>query len=97
MYRQPCYHGGAIMMSAIGGVEMALWDILGKSVGLPVWQLLGGRVRDRIRLYKGGGTIEQMKEGVANGFKGFKIGFAPRVPQSSRDQGVHRQIRRLHG
>ena len=81
MYRQPCYHGGAIMMSAISGVEMALWDILGKRVGLPVWQLLGGRVRDRIRLYKGGGSIEQMKEDAANGFKGFKIGLPREYPR----------------
>ena len=81
MYRQPCYHGGAIMMSAISGVEAALWDILGKSVGLPVWQLLGGRARDRIRLYKGGGSIDQMKEDVARGFKGFKIGLPGPYPK----------------
>jgi L-alanine-DL-glutamate epimerase-like enolase superfamily enzyme len=38
-------------MSAISGIEMALWDILGQALGAPIWQLLGGKFRDRIRLY----------------------------------------------
>ena len=46
-----------------------------------MWQLLGGCVRDRIRLYKGGGSIEQMKEDVSNGFKGFKIGLPHEYPK----------------
>jgi galactonate dehydratase len=50
-YRGGFYRGGAIMTSALSGIEQALWDILGKSLGVPVHQLLGGRVRDKIRLY----------------------------------------------
>ncbi|MGN6549805.1 MAG: enolase C-terminal domain-like protein [Pararhizobium sp.] len=42
---------GVIGMTAISGIEMALWDILGKSVGLPVWRVLGGKVRDRVPVY----------------------------------------------
>jgi len=42
---------GVIGMSAISGIELALWDIFGKSAGLPVWRLLGGKVRDRVRVY----------------------------------------------
>jgi galactonate dehydratase len=42
---------GAIGMSAISGIEIAMWDIYGKSLGVPVWRLLGGRVRDRVRVY----------------------------------------------
>ncbi|WP_431278316.1 galactonate dehydratase [Leifsonia poae] len=45
------YRGGPILSSAISGIDQALWDIYGKHVGLPVHQLLGGRVRDRIRTY----------------------------------------------
>jgi galactonate dehydratase len=45
------YRLGIIGATAISGVEHALWDILGKSVGLPVWRLLGGRVRDKVRVY----------------------------------------------
>jgi galactonate dehydratase len=42
---------GVIGMSAISGIEIALWDILGKSLGVPVWRLLGGQVRDRVKVY----------------------------------------------
>ena len=42
---------GVIGMSAISGIEQALWDIFGKSVDLPVWRLLGGKVRDRVKVY----------------------------------------------
>jgi galactonate dehydratase len=54
MYRHAFYRGGPIMMSAISGVDQALWDIFGKSVNQPVHQLLGGRVRDKIRVYANG-------------------------------------------
>ena len=51
MYRCGFYRGGPILCSAISGIEQALWDVLGKSLGVPVYQLLGGKVRDRIRMY----------------------------------------------
>ena len=51
MYRVPFYRGGPIRMSAISGIEQALWDILGKDLGRPIYELLGGAVRERIRLY----------------------------------------------
>lgn len=51
MYRGSFYRGGAILCSAISGIEQALWDIKGKVLGVPVWQLLGGKCRDRIRMY----------------------------------------------
>ena len=45
------WRGGPIWYSAVSGVEQALWDIKGKQLGVPVYELLGGRLRDRIRLY----------------------------------------------
>src|SRR5690349_24577463 len=42
---------GVVGMSAVSGIELALWDILGKSFGVPVWRLLGGKVRDRVKVY----------------------------------------------
>jgi galactonate dehydratase len=42
---------GSIGMSAVSGIEIALWDIFGKSLGLPVWRLLGGKVRDKVAVY----------------------------------------------
>ena len=50
------YKGGPVTMSAISGVDMALWDLAGKRAGLPVHQLLGGACRDRIRMYRATGA-----------------------------------------
>jgi galactonate dehydratase len=61
MYRQHFWHGnGAVRGTAIAGIDLALWDILGKSLGVPCHHLWGGRVRDYIRLYchLGGGKME---------------------------------------
>jgi galactonate dehydratase len=54
MFRDGYWRVGPVLMSAISGVEMALWDILGKHLGVPVFQLLGGMVNDRVRLYANG-------------------------------------------
>lgn len=51
MTKAAFYRGGAILASAVAGIDQALWDILGQSLGVPVHQLLGGHVRDRIRVY----------------------------------------------
>lgn len=51
LYRSGFYRGGPILSSAISGIEQALWDIKGKSLNLPVYELLGGPVRERIRVY----------------------------------------------
>ena len=45
------FRGGPVHMTCVSGIEIALWDIKGKSLGMPVWQLLGGAARDRIRVY----------------------------------------------
>lgn len=51
MYRGSFYRGGPILLSAISGIDQAMWDILGKYLGVPVYQLLGGSCRDKIRVY----------------------------------------------
>ncbi|KAG6873016.1 hypothetical protein C0995_003977 [Termitomyces sp. Mi166 len=50
-YRGRFYRGGPVLMSALSGLDIALWDIKGKKLGVPVWQLLGGKVRDRVKVY----------------------------------------------
>ncbi|MDD3953081.1 MAG: mandelate racemase/muconate lactonizing enzyme family protein [Lentisphaeria bacterium] len=56
MQRQKFWRGGVIKGSAVAGVELALWDILGKSIGVPVYQLFGGPYRKKIRVYINGWT-----------------------------------------
>jgi galactonate dehydratase len=51
LYRGRFYRQGPVLCSALSGIDQALWDILGQHLGVPVYQLLGGAVRDRIRLY----------------------------------------------
>ncbi len=92
LYRQSFWRLGVIGMSAISGIEQACWDILGKSLGVPVYQLLGGRVRDRVRMYThlGGGDmravyetfdpeplIELARQVVARGYTAVKVVFVP--------------------
>lgn len=54
IYRDAYWRGGAVLMSALSAVEMALWDILGKSLNVPVYQLLGGKVNEKVRIYVNG-------------------------------------------
>ena len=51
MYKGGFYRGGAILCSAVSGIEQALWDIKGKALGVPIWQLLGGACRNKILMY----------------------------------------------
>lgn len=64
MYNFTRFPGGSVVLSALSGIEHALWDISGKAAGLPVYMLLGGKVRDKIRLYQsaGGGEPAQVAE-----------------------------------
>ncbi|MEM9986745.1 MAG: galactonate dehydratase, partial [Bacteroidota bacterium] len=51
LYRGGFYRGGPVLMSAISGIDQALWDIKGKFHGVPIYDLMGGKTRDRIRVY----------------------------------------------
>src|SRR5205823_4523282 len=80
IYRHAFYRGGPILTSALSGIDIALWDIKGKALGVPVYELLGGPTRRRVRVYARGGTPEQIKEGLARGFTTFKTNPAKRRP-----------------
>ncbi|TPN58646.1 galactonate dehydratase [Mesorhizobium sp. B1-1-9] len=79
MHRGGFYRGGPILMSAIAGIDQALWDIKGKALGVPVHELLGGKLRDTIKVYSwiGGDRPAEVaagaKEVVARGFLALKM------------------------
>ena len=92
MKKQSFWRLGVIGMSAISGIEIALWDILGKHLGVPVWRLLGGKVRDKVRVYTHLGLgdmravyetteaaplVERAREVVELGYRAFKAVFIP--------------------
>ena len=111
MYRQGFFRPGIVGMSAISGIEQACWDIYGKALGLPVYALLGGQVRERIRMYDhlGGGkmqslylgdTVEQMteraRESLEAGYTALKVLVVPRTEPLDGNAPL-RQAERLFG
>lgn len=75
MFLHNRYRGGVIINSALSAIDQALWDIKGKSLDVPVYQLLGGAVRDKIIVYTGIGDRESALQCVKKyGFKGIKTG-----------------------
>jgi len=79
IYRHAFYRGGPILTSALSGIDQALWDIKGKLLNVPVYELLGGPTRDRVRVYGRAGTPEQMKQQKALGFTVIKTGVASKT------------------
>lgn len=82
MVRDVYSDGGQIHMSAVAAIEVACWDIVGKATGRPVHELLGGRVRDRIRVYANGwyrvdrtpeALADRAREVVARGYSALKF------------------------
>jgi len=65
VYRSAFFRGGVVRMSALSGLDQALWDIAGKHYGVPVYKLLGGAVRDRVRVYAHWGIFDMTDEGLA--------------------------------
>ena len=81
VYRDIYWKGGPVLMSAISGIEMAMWDIMGKSLNLPVSALLGGKVRDKVKMYANAWFVDATepddfarcaKQTVALGVKALK-------------------------
>ncbi len=85
---------GIIGKTAISAIDMALWDILGKSLNVPVWRLLGGKTRDKIKMYahlgmgnsaavygslEAGPVVENGLKVLQNGYKAMKVVFVPYI------------------
>jgi galactonate dehydratase len=73
MYRHGFWRGGPVLGSAVSALDQALWDITGKAYGVPVYKLLGGPVRDRVRVYTHANSHEEITHSINDlGFTAFK-------------------------
>ena len=85
LFRARFYRGGPVMMSAIAGVNQALWDIKGKYFGVPIYELLGGKVRERMQVYAGIGgdrpadVARQAQQRKDEGLRAVKMGAVNEV------------------
>jgi galactonate dehydratase len=101
LYRSNFYRGGPILMSAIAGIDQALWDIKGKALGVPVYQLLGGLVRDKMKTYSWVGgdrpsdIVEQMKKLMAVGFDTFKMNGCEEMGIVDSARAVDAAVRKI--
>jgi galactonate dehydratase len=88
MYNGSRFPGGSIGYAALSGIEIALWDLKGRAMGRPIYELIGGRCRDRVRVYRaiGGATpaalAAEARRAVDEGFTAVKM--APQPPDSEK-------------
>ena len=100
-HRLGFYRSGPVNMSAIAGVDQALWDIAGKALGVPVWRLLGGKVRDRIEVYAwiGGDNPSEVADGARarkdQGFRALKMNATAQLRRLDSPRSLEGVLRRV--
>ncbi|MBP9838449.1 MAG: galactonate dehydratase [Proteobacteria bacterium] len=101
-YDQHFYHGGPHFMSALAGIEIALWDIFGKSINTPIHKLLGGAVRDKIKVYRWAGgnnnspemAAEEAMKVVSEGARAIKMNACPPLAAIDTYGGIKAAVKR---
>lgn len=100
-YRGGFYRGGPVLMSALSGLDQALWDLKGRALGRPAWDLMGGRVRDRIAVYAwiGGDQPHEAGAGAkarkAQGFNAVKMNATPELGWLDRFSALDAVVERV--
>lgn len=102
VFDQLFYHGGPHLMSALGGIEIALWDIYGKSLNQPIYKLLGGAVRDKIKVYRWAGgnnnspeaAAEEAAKVVSEGARAIKMNACPPLAPIDTYGGIKAAVKR---
>jgi galactonate dehydratase len=103
MYRSNFYRGGAILMSAIAGIDQALWDIKGKALGVPVYELLGGKVRDKMKVYSWVGgdrpadIVADMQRLMEGGFDTFKLNGTEEMAMLDSPRAIDAAVAKIAG
>ncbi|KAL1589747.1 hypothetical protein WHR41_01677 [Cladosporium halotolerans] len=100
-WRKSFYRGGPVFMSALAGIDIALWDLKARKLNVPIWQLLGGKVRDRVNVYAwiGGDRPSDVesaaKERLAQGFKAIKMNATEDVGWLDSPSVLESSVQRL--
>ncbi|HEX5327055.1 MAG TPA: mandelate racemase/muconate lactonizing enzyme family protein [Acetobacteraceae bacterium] len=105
MYAETLYYGrSGAAIQAMAGIDIALWDIKGKALGKPIVELLGGALRDRMRVYSSNmfqftveATVERAKRAIDTGHTGVKFGWEPFGQDETTDLRYVEAIRRAIG
>lgn len=107
LYRGGFYRGGPLMLSAISGIEQAMWDIKGKYYNAPVYDMLGGKCRDKIRMYThvkragvpGEFSIEEMlditQQRLDEGYTALKYSIIPPIKTIDNPANVRKHVERF--
>lgn len=101
IFRGGFYRGGPVLMSALSGIDQALWDIKGKALNVPVYELLGGAVRDKMRIYGWvhGETPEDCAKAaearLAAGFRAVKMNITNELEWIDRPREVTKAVERM--
>ena len=99
MYRHGFWRGGVVMGSAMAAIDIALWDVTGKIYNLPVYKMLGGAVRDRVRAYTHAGDLRGGWDAVDQGFSAFKTGgwdlSTPEFHEKDVVDDLHEKIKEM--
>lgn len=104
LMRQKFYSGGPVLMSAIAGIDQALWDIAGKTLGVPIHRMLGGSVRDRLRMYRWCGGDDNTPEEAAaeavavlksSNYRQLKMNACGRMGYIDTEEAVEAAARRF--
>ncbi|HHY82927.1 MAG TPA: galactonate dehydratase [Clostridiales bacterium] len=101
LYRGGFYRGGPVLTSAISGIEQALWDIKGKKLGVPVYELLGGAVRDKLQVYcwiggdKPSNVVADAKAKIAAGYTALKMNATDQMNWIDSFEKIDRAVERL--
>jgi galactonate dehydratase len=101
LYRGGFYRGGPVLMSAMAGIDQALWDIKGKRYGLPAHQFLGGKVRERIQVYswiggdRPGEVMRAAQERESQGYRAIKMNASAELPYVDTPARVDEIVERI--
>ena len=107
LYKNSYYRGGPVLLSALSGIEQALWDIKGKYYNMPVYEMLGGRCRNKIRMYthikptgtKAGFSIEEMidlaLQRIEEGYTALKYSIIPPIEFLENKLNLNEHVERF--